>query len=132
MTQIDRLYYNDALVGMVTAAFVILFAILYLQRYIRRARSQFSTANVARLLLALGGLSFGLGFFSNSLALAWLLAWTGPYELIPHPYDTLLDWGNRAGVVGAILFGGTGAVLGLYAWRRQAAPKDAPPDVDAQ
>ncbi len=132
MTQIDRLYYDEALVGMVTAAFVILFAIFYLQRYIRRTRSHFSAANLARLLLALGGLSFGLGFFSNSLALAWLLAWTAPYELIPHPYDTLLDWGNRAGVVGAILFGGAGAVLWLYAWRHQAAQKGTPPDGDAQ
>ena len=121
MPYVDQPYYQEALTGIAAGLFCILFAIYYLQRSVRRLRRHGSIADLARLLLALAGFCFGLAFLSNSVALAWLLGWTGPYEWIPPPYDTLLDVGLRAGEIGTLLFGGIGALLGVYAWRLHLA-----------
>jgi hypothetical protein len=121
MSEIDKLHFQEALAGIAAGIFSMLYAIYYLQRSMRRMRTHASAANLTRLFLALAGFWFGLAFISNSLALAWLLGWTGPYELIPQPYATLLDVGTRAGEIGTLLFGGIGAVLGISAWRLHVA-----------
>jgi hypothetical protein len=121
VSQLDEAYYQEALAGMVAAGGVMLYALLYLPRYVRLTRTHRTMANLAWLLLTLAGLCFGLTFFCNSLALAWLIGWVGPYELIPRPYDTVLDVGWYAGGVGAALFGSGAAILGFSAWRRRAA-----------
>jgi hypothetical protein len=119
VSQLDQAHYQEALAGMVAAGGVMLYALLYLPRYVRLTRTHRTMANLAWLLLTLAELCFGLAFFCNSQALAWLIAWVGPYELIPHPYDTVLDVGRYAGAVGAALFGSVAAILGFSAWRRR-------------
>jgi hypothetical protein len=121
VARLYQLRYHEALVGMVTAGGVMLYALFSLRRSVRLTRTNRTAANSARLLLALAGFCFGLDFFCNSLALAWLTGWVGPYDLIPHPYDTVLAVGTYIGGAGAALFGSAAAILGFYAWRRHAA-----------